>query len=106
MSGVDFIRNALQMKNGKSNVINPTRTTAADFNKIKNEFSDRIFWVSDQDANNFACNAVNIDNDVILKKASDELKAALSKNNFSVIEVDVSEFIKAGGACKCLTLEL
>jgi N-dimethylarginine dimethylaminohydrolase len=75
-------------------------------NKIKNEFSDRIIWVSDQDANNFACNAVNIDNDVILKEASDDLKAALSKNNFSVIEVDVSEFIKAGGACKCLTLEL
>ncbi len=75
-------------------------------NKIKNEFSDRIIWVSDQDANNFACNAVNIGNDIILNKASDELKAALSKNNFYVIEVDVSEFIKAGGACKCLTLEL
>ena len=75
-------------------------------NKIKNEFSDRIIWVSDQDANNFACNAVNIGNDIILNKASDELKAELSKNNFSVIEVDVSEFIKAGGACKCLTLEL
>lgn len=75
-------------------------------NKIKNEFSDKVIWVSDQDANNFACNAVNIGNDVILNKASDELKAALSKNNFYVIEVDVSEFIKAGGACKCLTLEL
>jgi N-dimethylarginine dimethylaminohydrolase len=75
-------------------------------NKIKNEFSDRIIWISDQDANNFACNAVNIGNDIILNKASDELKAELSKNNFSVIEVDVSEFIKAGGACKCLTLEL
>ncbi|MBK8569840.1 MAG: hypothetical protein IPN81_07560 [Nitrosomonadales bacterium] len=75
-------------------------------NKIKNEFSDRIIWVSDQDANNLACNAVNIGNDIILNKASDELKAELSKNNFYVIEVDVSEFIKAGGACKCLTLEL
>ncbi|MDP1638143.1 MAG: arginine deiminase-related protein [Candidatus Nitrotoga sp.] len=75
-------------------------------NKIKNEFSDRIIWVPDQDANNFACNAENIGNDIILNKASDELKAALSKNNFYVIEVDVSEFIKTGGACKCLTLEL
>ncbi|MEQ1742855.1 MAG: hypothetical protein ABL869_10225, partial [Candidatus Nitrotoga sp.] len=55
-------------------------------NKIKNEFSDRIIWVSDQDANNFACNAVNIGNDIILNKASDELKAELSKNNFYVIE--------------------
>ena len=75
-------------------------------NKIKNEFSDRIIWVSDEDANNFACNAVNIGNDIILNRASDELKAALNKNNFNVIEVEVSEFIRAGGACKCLTLEL
>ena len=75
-------------------------------NKIKNEFGDRIIWVSDEDANNFACNALNIGNDIILNRASDELKAALNKNNFNVIEIDVSEFIKAGGACKCLTLEL
>ncbi|MDD5179776.1 MAG: arginine deiminase-related protein [Gallionellaceae bacterium] len=75
-------------------------------NKIKNAFGDRIIWVADEDASNFACNAVNIGHDIILNKASDELKTALNKNNFNVIEVDVSEFIKAGGACKCLTLEL
>ena len=74
--------------------------------KIKNEFGDRVIWVSDEDANNFACNAVNIGNDIIMNRASDGLKAVLNKNNFNVIEVDVSEFIKAGGACKCLTLEL
>lgn len=74
--------------------------------QIRNGFGDRIIWVSDEDANNFACNAVNIGNDVILNRASDELKAALGKNDFNVIEVGVSEFLKAGGACKCLTLEL
>lgn len=75
-------------------------------NKIRDEFGDRTIWVSDEDASNFACNAVNIGNDVILNRASGELKAALNKNNFNVIEIGVSEFIKAGGACKCLTLEL
>ena len=75
-------------------------------NRIRDEFGDKVIWVSDEDAGNFACNAVNIGSDVILNKASDELRAALNKNNFNVIEVEVSEFIKAGGACKCLTLEL
>lgn len=65
-------------------------------NKIKNEFSDRIIWVSDQDANNFACNAVNIGNDVILNKASDELKAALSKNNFPLSRLMFRNSLKRG----------
>ena len=74
--------------------------------KIRSEFGDKVIWVADEDANNFACNAVNIGHDIILNRASDGLKAALNENNFNVIEVDVSEFMKAGGACKCLTLEL
>jgi N-dimethylarginine dimethylaminohydrolase len=28
------------------------------------------------------------------------------QRGFEAIEADVSEFIKAGGACKCLTLEI
>lgn len=74
--------------------------------QIRDAFGGRAIWVSDEDANNFACNAVNIGSDVILHKASDELKTALGKRGFNVIEIGVSEFIKAGGACKCLTLEL
>jgi len=73
---------------------------------IRNAFDSKAIWVSGEDANNFACNAVNIGSDVILHKATDELKAALGNAGFNVIEADVSEFIKAGGACKCLTLEL
>lgn len=72
---------------------------------------DRIFggslvWVSDLDAKNFACNAVSIGRNVILHRASAELRAALEQRGFEVIEADVSEFLKAGGACKCLTLEI
>lgn len=80
--------------------------SARSADEIRKEFGGRAIWISDVDANNFACNAVNAGNDVILHKASGELKAALEKNHFNVIEVEVSEFIKAGGACKCLTLEL
>ena len=58
------------------------------------------------DAGNFACNAVNIGDTVILNKASDPLKARLMLSGFKVREVDLSEFLKAGGSAKCLTLKL
>ena len=62
--------------------------------------------VDTMDAGNFACNAVNIGDTVILNKASDPLKARLMLNGFKVREVDLSEFLKAGGSAKCLTLKL
>lgn len=73
---------------------------------IDRTFGDKVIWVSEQDAQDFACNAVNINNDIILHKASDALKIELDKRGFRVIELDMSEFMKSGGSCKCLTLEL
>jgi len=69
-------------------------------------FGEDIIWVSETDANNFACNAIAIGRNVIMHRASAELKSALKQRGFEVIEADVSEFLKAGGACKCLTLEI
>lgn len=62
--------------------------------------------VDTMDAGNFACNAVNIGEQVILHKASDPLKARLMLAGFKVQEVELSEFLKAGGSAKCLTLKL
>ncbi len=62
--------------------------------------------VDTADAGNFACNAVNIGDQVILNKASDPLKARLMLAGFKVHEVELSEFLKAGGSAKCLTLKL
>ncbi|MDX1406046.1 MAG: arginine deiminase-related protein [Woeseiaceae bacterium] len=58
------------------------------------------------DAGNFACNAVNIGDTVILHQASEPLKARLMLAGFKVQEVTLSEFLKAGGSAKCLTLKL
>jgi N-dimethylarginine dimethylaminohydrolase len=58
------------------------------------------------DAGNFACNAVNIGDQVFLNKASEALQASLKQAGFTVHEIEVSEFLKAGGSCKCLTLKL
>ncbi len=73
---------------------------------IEAAFGDKVIWVSDEDARNFACNAVNIGHDIILYRASASLREALQQRGYTVIEIDVSEFMKAGGACKCLTLGL
>jgi N-dimethylarginine dimethylaminohydrolase len=62
--------------------------------------------VDTMDAGNFACNAVNVGDTVILNKASDPLKARLMLEGFKVREVGLSEFLKAGGSAKCLTLKL
>ena len=62
--------------------------------------------VDTEDAGNFACNAVNITNKVILNAASSHLQKELEKNNFEVVKIDLSEFLKAGGSAKCLTLKL
>ena len=62
--------------------------------------------VDTMDAGNFACNAVNVGDMVFLNKASEPLKARLMLAGFKVVEVDLSEFLKAGGSAKCLTLKL
>ena len=62
--------------------------------------------IAEADAVNFACNAVNIDSIVVMNKASNELKERLTAVGFEVIETRLAEFLKAGGAAKCLTLRV
>ena len=68
--------------------------------------SHKRIVVDTEDAGNFACNAVNIDEWVFVHKASDPLKARLMRVGFKVRELRLSEFLKAGGSAKCLTLKL
>jgi len=74
--------------------------------KLNTVLGKNIIWVSEQDAGAFACNAISIGQSVILHKVSAELRAALERRGLEAIEADVSEFLKSGGACKCLTLEI
>lgn len=60
--------------------------------------------VSEVDADNFACNAVNVDHTIVMNRASNDLKQRLGSLGFTVIETPLTEFLKAGGAAKCLTL--
>ncbi len=62
--------------------------------------------IQEPDAINFACNAVDINHTVVVNRVSPELRDQLKQVGFRVVETDLSEFLKAGGAAKCLTLRL
>lgn len=62
--------------------------------------------IAEADAVNFACNSVNVDSIVIMNKASEALKLRLADVGFRIIETPLTEFLKAGGAAKCLTLRV
>ena len=51
-------------------------------------------------------NAVNIGDRVFLHRASKPLQARLMLAGFGVHEIELTEFLKAGGSAKCLTLKL
>jgi lysine-ketoglutarate reductase/saccharopine dehydrogenase-like protein (TIGR00300 family) len=62
--------------------------------------------ITEPDALNFACNAVNLDELIVLNYASDPLVERLTDFGFQVIQTPLTEFIKAGGSAKCLTLRV
>jgi len=68
--------------------------------------AEKRIAIEEADAVNFACNAVNINQRVIVNKVSDHLRSRLAEVGFNVIETPLTEFLKAGGAAKCLTLRV
>ena len=68
--------------------------------------AEKRIAIAEADAINFACNSVNVGQNVVMNKASDSLKQRLGDAGFSVIETPLTEFLKAGGAAKCLTLRI
>jgi lysine-ketoglutarate reductase/saccharopine dehydrogenase-like protein (TIGR00300 family) len=62
--------------------------------------------LDESDAIHFAANAVNIGETVILHRASNSLKERLAAAGFQTYEAPLTEFIKSGGAARCLTLRL
>lgn len=68
--------------------------------------ASRRIALSQSDALHFACNAINIDHTIILNAASDELQERLTACGFETKTTSLTEFIRAGGAAKCLSLRL
>ena len=66
----------------------------------------RLIAVREEEALRFACNAISIGKNVVLPEGCPETMAMLQEHGYTPHAVNLSEFIKAGGAAKCLTLAL
>jgi N-dimethylarginine dimethylaminohydrolase len=66
----------------------------------------RRITIGEEDALAFACNAVNIDDKVVVNRATPAFVKILATKGFQVVQTPLSEFMKAGGSAKCLTLRL
>jgi len=66
-----------------------------------------VIKVPKYEARRFACNAVLInEEDVMIPSGCPQTIDKLRKNGYTPHEFEMSEYIKSGGACKCLTLKL
>jgi len=85
----------------------PAAFDAASQSRIEAYYpADKRIPVSDADALRFACNAINVGRTIVLNEISNELRDRLESLGFRVVQVLLSEFLKAGGAAKCLALRL
>lgn len=70
------------------------------------ERSIELIPVPALDAEKFVCNAVVLGRDVVVAAGCQLTYDVLASRGFTAHPVDLSEFIKAGGAAKCLSLRL
>ena len=66
----------------------------------------RLIEVSAEEAVSFSCNAVVVGRSVVLNEGAPKLASALQGRGYAVRPLRLTEFIKAGGSAKCLTLRL
>jgi arginine dihydrolase len=62
--------------------------------------------VSEEEARRFACNAIVVKKNVIMNDGCPRIRSVLESLGFSVFEIPLTEFIKAGGSAKCLVLKV
>ena len=72
---------------------------------IRGHVSDLID-VEEEEAKTFCCNAVVLGRDIVLPEGAPNLVRMLESRDYHCHQLPMSEFLKAGGACKCLTMFL
>ncbi|HRJ12629.1 MAG TPA: arginine deiminase-related protein, partial [Alphaproteobacteria bacterium] len=85
----------------------PTAFTQDSQKAVRETFApEKLFAVNDTPAEGFACNAVHVNGSVFMNSFDAQLEAWLQSQGFTAVEVPLWEFLKAGGAAKCLTLRI
>jgi N-dimethylarginine dimethylaminohydrolase len=75
--------------------------------KVIEDRAQDAIAVSEADARKFACNAIVAGRELVCHRGlSQRLRRQLTKRGYAVHELDLSEFMKAGGSAKCLVLTL
>jgi N-dimethylarginine dimethylaminohydrolase len=64
----------------------------------------RLIEIDSENATKFACNSLVIGKDVVMPAGNDKVAEELVKYGFKTHQVDVTEFMKSGGACKCMCM--
>ncbi len=67
---------------------------------------DKLFEASADDAGAFCVNAVNIDRQVVMARATPSLRVLMARLGYDLTEVDLDPFILSGGAAYCMSLRL
>jgi N-dimethylarginine dimethylaminohydrolase len=62
--------------------------------------------LEDDEAASFCANSVVVGRNIVMPSCPPRVGRQLEQWGFSIEVADVSEFVKAGGACRCLTLAL
>ncbi|HEV7883735.1 MAG TPA: ornithine--oxo-acid transaminase, partial [Solirubrobacteraceae bacterium] len=78
----------------------------ADGARLLTELVPDPILLSDDEARAFSANSVVVGRTVVMPACSRRLRRELRARNFEPVVVDVSEFLKAGGGPRCLTLAL
>lgn len=74
--------------------------------RVLNDHIPRLIEVGESDAVRFGCNAVVLGKTVVMNAGCDALYQQVEAEGFKSRNTDLSEFLKAGGSAKCLTLRL
>lgn len=82
----------------------PNAFTKETQERMKKEIE--LIEVTEKDAQNFVCNAVSVGDTIFLPKNCVDIVPTLKSRGFKTVEIDLSEFLKAGGAVQCLVLKL
>ncbi|MCU1351711.1 MAG: Amidinotransferase [Acidimicrobiales bacterium] len=74
--------------------------------KVAEALVPEPLWLTDEEALSFCSNSVVVGRTVVMPTTPVRVGRQLEAWGFDVVTCDVSEFLKAGGGCRCLTLAL
>ena len=75
-------------------------------NRVLETHVPKLLPIAEEEAFRFGCNAVVVGKTVVHNSRCPHLAESLAQWGYTSIEVELDEFLKAGGSAKCLTLRI